>query len=188
MSCTRLAQNTGCKQSPKIHHMGTVAQLCPAISLQPMHVSTIGKKTCQTAIHMSSQYGELRPTSGWDLLVSLGHPSKFQPVSRLGFVTAATSLTGDQRSKLCATLGQLLGWCTIYTFWGSCPLTEFCQVQNSRYVQVLRSPILAALLQGTPAAGVSQTLRRGTRNGITELSQRAPSRLGGHHVGHRSTF
>ena len=54
------------------------------------------------------------------------------------------------------------------------PMTEFCQVQNSLYVQVLRSPILAALLHGTPAAGVSQTLRRGTRNGITELSQIAP--------------
>jgi len=46
-------------------------------------------------------------------------------------------------------------------------------VHDSRYVQVLHSPILAALLHGTPAAGVSQTLRRGTSYGITELSQRA---------------
>jgi len=30
----------------------------------------------------------------------------------------------------------------------------------------------------TPAAGVSQTLRRGTRNGITELSQTAPPIFG----------
>ena len=37
----------------------------------------------------------------------------------------------------------------IYIFGGSCPLTEFYQVQNSLCVQVLRSPILAALLQGT---------------------------------------
>jgi len=51
----------------------------------------------------------------------------------------------------------------------SCPLTEFCPVQNSLYVQVLRSLILPALLHGTPAADVSQTLRRCTRNGITEL-------------------
>jgi len=40
-------------------------------------------------------------------------------------------------------------------------------VQNSLCVQVLPSPILAALLHGTPAAGGSQTLRRGTRNTIT---------------------
>jgi len=65
-----------------------------------------------------------------------------------------------------------------YTFWGFCPLMEFCYVQNSLCVQVLRSPILAALLHGTPAAGLSQTLRRGTRNGITELSQRAPPIFG----------
>jgi len=62
----------------------------------------------------------------------------------------------------------------IYIFGGSCPLTEFYPVQNLFYVQVLRSGILAALLHSTPAAGVSQTLRCGTRNGITELSQRAP--------------
>jgi len=61
----------------------------------------------------------------------------------------------------------------VYIFGGSCPLTEFRHVQNSVCFQVLRSPILAALPQGTPAAGVSQTLRHGTRNGITELLQRA---------------
>jgi len=64
----------------------------------------------------------------------------------------------------------LLFWYIIYIFGGSCPLTEFCHVPNSLYVQVLRYPILAALLPGTPAAGISQTLRRGARNGITELS------------------
>jgi len=32
---------------------------------------------------------------------------------------------------------------------------------------------LAALLRGTPAAGVSQTLRRGTRKRIMEISQTA---------------
>jgi len=42
----------------------------------------------------------------------------------------------------------------------------------------LRSPILLALLHDTPAAGVSQTLRHRTRNGITELSQRAPPVFG----------
>jgi len=66
----------------------------------------------------------------------------------------------------------------IYIFWGSCPLTEFCQLQNSLCVQVFRSPILEALLHGTRAVGVSQSLRRSTRNGITELSQRAPPIFG----------
>jgi len=72
----------------------------------------------------------------------------------------------------------LVGLHYIYTFSGVLALTEFCSVQNSLYVQVLRSPILAALLHGTPAASVSYTLRRRTRNGITELSQRAPPIFG----------
>jgi len=57
-------------------------------------------------------------------------------------------------------------------------VTEFYPVQSSLYVQVLHSPILAALLHGTPVVGVSQTLRRGTSNGITELSQKAPPIFG----------
>jgi len=47
---------------------------------------------------------------------------------------------------------------------------EFCQVQVSLSVDVVRSPILAALLDGTLPVDVSQTLRRGTRKGITERS------------------
>ena len=61
---------------------------------------------------------------------------------------------------------------------GSCPLTEFCPVQNSLCIKVLHSPILAALLHGTPAAGVSKTLQRSTRNGITELLQSPPPIFG----------
>jgi len=49
-------------------------------------------------------------------------------------------------------------------------MTEFYQVQNSLCVQVLRSPILAALLHDTGTVGMSQTLR----HVITELSQKAP--------------
>jgi len=54
-------------------------------------------------------------------------------------------------TKLCTMFRRLLGWYIIYIFWGSCLLTEICPVQNSLYVQVLRSLTLAALLHGTPA-------------------------------------
>jgi len=43
---------------------------------------------------MSPQYGERRPTSGWDRLTSLGYPCKFQLVSRLGSVTAGHLVVG----------------------------------------------------------------------------------------------
>ena len=45
-------------------------------------------------------------------------------------------------------------------FWGLLPLMEFCYVQNALCVHVLCSGILAALLHGTLAAGLSQTLQR----------------------------
>jgi len=50
----------------KSRHLGTIAQLCRAVSSQPRHVSTIGKKLVkqQYVLHMSTQYGECRPTSG----------------------------------------------------------------------------------------------------------------------------
>jgi len=93
MCCTQLAENTGCKN----RHLRTIAQLCLAISSQQRHYRQSEKPVkWQYLVHMSSQYGELRPTKGWDLLASFGHPSKFQWVSRLGFVTAPTSLNGGQ--------------------------------------------------------------------------------------------
>jgi len=56
-----LAENTGCKKSPKNRHLGTIPQICRAISLQLRHVSTIGKKLAeqQYPLHMPSQYGKL---------------------------------------------------------------------------------------------------------------------------------
>ena len=64
--CTRLAANAGPKNVAKNRHLGTIPQLCRAISSQLRHVSTIGKKLVkqQYLPCMSSQYGELRPTSG----------------------------------------------------------------------------------------------------------------------------
>ena len=139
-------------------------------------------------LHISQQYGELRPSNGWHRFISWGHPSKFQRVSLVGFVTTATSLSGGQPNfARCLAIS----WAsTLYIHYlGHLPRAEFCQVQNSLYVEVLRSPMLAALLHGTPAAGVSQTLRRGTWNGITELSQRdhlylagRPSRWASAHI------
>jgi len=72
----------------------------------------------QYLLHMFSQYGERRPTSGWDRFTSLGHPSKFQWVSGLGFVTAPTSLNRGQ-PNFAWMFGRLLHWYAIYTFLGA---------------------------------------------------------------------
>jgi len=129
---------------------------------------------------MSSQYGELWPTNGWDRLAGLGHPTKFQRVSSLGFVTAPTSLNGSQPNFALCLAVSLTGTLYIH-FRALLPPNGIFQVQSSLCVQVLHSPILAALLHGTRAVGVSQTLRR-LADGTTYIRQ------GGHHVGHRPTF
>jgi len=50
MCCKRLAANTGCKTSPKIRHLHTIAQLYRAISSQLSHVSTIRKNLLSSNI------------------------------------------------------------------------------------------------------------------------------------------
>ena len=50
MCCMWLAENTGCKNDAKNRHLGTIPQLCRAISLQLMHVSTIGKNLLSSNI------------------------------------------------------------------------------------------------------------------------------------------
>ena len=59
---------------------------------------------------MSSQYGELRPTYCWDRFTSLGHPCKFQWVSRLGSVTARHSSSGPQPNFAMLNRGRHLYW------------------------------------------------------------------------------
>jgi len=58
--------------------------------------------------HMSSQYGELQHTSGWDLMSSLGHRSTFQRVSRLGSITARHSTGGRQPNFAALNRGRHL--------------------------------------------------------------------------------
>jgi len=104
---------------PKIRHLGTVTQLCRAVSLQLRHVSTIGKKLVkqQHLLHVSSQYGELRLSNHWDPFGSFGHPSKFQRLSRL-WLRYCSDIAHWRPSKLWTIFGRFLGCHTIYTFWG----------------------------------------------------------------------
>ena len=55
-----------------------------------------------------SQYSELRPTSGWDGFTSLGHPCKFQRVSRFGSITARHSSSGRQPNFVALNRGHHL--------------------------------------------------------------------------------
>ena len=168
MCCTRLAGNTGGKSEAKNRHLRTIGQLCRAVYWQLRHVSTIEKKLLNSnissrCVHNMANCGPLTAEICWRVW---GIPTNFN-----GFRVLSSLL--QRRRSLEAKLNLYDVWPSpglihyTYIFGGCCPLTEFCYVQNSLYVQVLICSILAALLHGTRVVGVSQTLRRGTRNRIT---------------------
>ena len=79
MCCTRLAANTGRKKVAKNRHLGTIAQLCPDISSQLRHVSTIGKKLVkqQHLLHMSHNMVNFGPLAAEIVSLVWGTPANF---------------------------------------------------------------------------------------------------------------
>jgi len=145
------------KKSPSRHHR----TVCRAVSSQLRHVLTIRKKLVkeQYLLHMSSQYGKRWPTNGWEQFESSWHPANFN-----GFRILASLLHRRRSLEANQTLHDI--WPSpglvhyIYIFGGTCPLTEFWQVQNSLYVLLLywqhycmahqkrASPKLCGVVQG----------------------------------------
>ena len=74
------------KKSPSGHHPTTLSGYIFATEACIDNRRKTIKQ--QYLLHMSSQSGELRRTSGWDPFGSLGQPSYFQRLPRLGSVTA----------------------------------------------------------------------------------------------------
>jgi len=158
MCCMWFAGNAGPKKLPKIRHLGTIAPLCLAISSQLRHVSTIGKKVLNSNAFPTCAHNIVNfcPLTARIRGRVWGTPANFN-----GFRVLPPLLERSRSPEANQTLHDV--WpspgLVHYIFGGSCPLTEFCPVQYSLYVQVLRSHILAALLHGTRTVGVSETLR-----------------------------
>jgi len=111
MWCTWLAGNAGPKNLPKkspsgFHHPTTLSGCFFATKAHIDNRKKLVKQ--QHLLHISLQYGELRHTSGWDRFVSLGHPCKFQRVSRLGRVSARHSSIGRQPNFAALNRGRHL--------------------------------------------------------------------------------
>jgi len=136
---------------------------------------------------MSSSYGDFGPLTaeiGWRVW---GTPANFN-----GFRVLASLLhrrRSTEVTKLCTMFGRLIGWYIIYLRGSMPPNGILPGAKFTMRPSLPFSYIGSAILHGTRAAGVCQTLRRGTRNGITELSQTAPPIWQvGYHVGHRLTI
>ena len=97
MCCTRLAANAGRTKVAINRHLGTIAQLCRAISSQIRHVSTIGKKNLlssyisSTRPHYMVNFGPLATE-----IVSLvwGYPANFNGFGVLAALLHGISIVG----------------------------------------------------------------------------------------------
>jgi len=115
-----------------MRHMRTTSQLCWAIPLQLRHVSTIEKylkyllnSNLPTCAHNMVNFGPLAAEIG---SLVWGTPANFN-----GFRVLASLLLRRRSTEANQTLHDV--WPSpglvyyIYTFGGSCPVTEFCQVK-----------------------------------------------------------
>jgi len=77
------------QKSPSEHHRTTLSGYIFATKACIYNRKKLVKQ--QYLLQMSLQYGELRPTNGWDRFVGLGHPSYFN-----GYHVLAALLHGSQ--------------------------------------------------------------------------------------------
>ena len=76
--CTRLAENTGCKNDAKNRHLGTITTLLGYIYATKARIDS--RKKCvkqQYLLHMSSQYVKLRPLAAEIISLVWGNPANF---------------------------------------------------------------------------------------------------------------
>jgi len=141
---------------PSGHHRTTLSGCTFATKIG--YVSTIGKKLLNSNISSTCPHNmaNVGPLTAEISLLVCGTPANFNR-----FRVLASLLQRRRSMEANQTLHDVWpspGLVHYTDFWGLCPITEFCHVQNSLCIQVLRSRILAALQHGTSAAGVSQTV------------------------------
>jgi len=96
MCCSRLGANTGCKKVAKNRHLGTIAQICRAISSQLWHASTIGKNLLSSNISSTCPHNMVNFDPLATEIVSLvwGTPANFNGFRVLAALLHVTLVVG----------------------------------------------------------------------------------------------
>jgi len=110
--CTLLAENTGRKKVAKNRHLGTIAQLCRAISSQWRHVSTIGKillssNMSSTCRHNMVNFGLLTAEIGWPVC---GTPTNFNGLRALAALLHSSKIVSVSQTLRRWTEGATYVW------------------------------------------------------------------------------
>jgi len=190
MCCTWLAENTGRKNYPKIAIWAPSHNFVGYIFTIKACIDSRKKKLVkqQYLLRMSSQYGELRPTNGCGWFGCLGHPTKFQWVLHLAFITAATSLTRGQpnfaRCLAVSSTGTLYAFSGLLPPDGILPATKFTLRPSLAfsYIGSITARHSSSRRQPNFAAWYNEWNYRTFTEGATCIQ------LGSHHIGHRPTF
>jgi len=91
MPCTRLAANAGPKKVAKNRYLGTIPQLCPAISSQLRHLSTIGKNLLSSNISPTCPHNTV---NFGPLAAEMGTPGNFNGFRVLAALLHGTLVVG----------------------------------------------------------------------------------------------
>ena len=143
-------------KSPSRHHLTTLSGYIFATKARIDNRKKIVKQ--RYVLHMSPQYGELRPPNGWDPSGSLRHPCKFQWVSRLGSVTARHLVAGVSQILRRWTEGAIYIWQGGHHV-GHWP-TLFCVVMHFfRVVKVCFCCVRFRFFHTKPRDGLGEHLR-----------------------------
>jgi len=102
MCCARVAKNTARKKSPKSRHLGTIPQLCRAISSQLRHISTIGKNLLSSNISSTSphnmvNFSPLAAEIRWRVWGTPAHFNRFRVLAALLHCTLVVGVSQTLR-------------------------------------------------------------------------------------------
>jgi len=96
MCCTWLSGNAGPKTSPKIGRLGTITQLCRAISSPLRHVSTTGKNLLNSNVSPSCPHNMVNfgPLAAQIISLVWGTPANFNGFRILAALMRSTLVVG----------------------------------------------------------------------------------------------
>jgi len=170
--------------------MRTIAQHCPAISSQLRHISTIGKNSSSsnissTCAHNMANFGPLTAEICWRVWSTQQISTGF--VSWLRYCTDVVQRTS---TKLCRMFGRLLGWYTIYTFWGLLPPNAILPAAKFTLRPSLAFSHIGSVTARHSTSGRQPNFVAWYRewNYGTFAQGASYIRLGSHRVWHRLTF
>jgi len=135
MCCRRLAEKYRtqkiAEKSISGHHSTTLFGYIFATKacIDNQKKKLLNSNISSTWSHNTANFGPITAQIGVPVSDTLPNFNGFRVLASL-YLLQCSDVAHRRPTKLCTIFGRLLGWYTIYIFWGSLPLAVFCPVQN----------------------------------------------------------